>query len=100
MSEQKTPQPPQHQDKQPGIQSEMKPRPEGDAARYKAAGKLEGKIAPITGGDRGIGRAVAASFAQEGADVALVQLGEQGEAEQAKKERLSVGAGKRGGEKD
>src|SRR3546814_7435014 len=91
MSEQKTPQPPQHQDKQPGIQSEMKPRPEGDAARYKAAGKLEGKIALISGGDSGIGRAVAATFAKEGADVAIVYLEEQGDAEQAKKDVEDAG---------
>src|SRR3546814_14994883 len=69
----------------------MKPRPEGDAARYKAAGKLEGKIALITGGDSGIGRAVAATFAKEGADVAIVYLEEQGDAEQAKKDVEDAG---------
>src|SRR3546814_1968550 len=91
MSEQQTPRPPQHQDRQPGIQSEMKPRPEGDAVRYKAAGKLDGKIALITGGDSGIGRAVAATFAKEGADVAVVYFDEHGDAEQAKTDIEAAG---------
>lgn len=74
--------PPQHQDKQPGYQAEMRPRPEGEARSYKAAGKLEGKIALITGGDSGIGRAVAVAFAQEGADVAILHLEEHADAEE------------------
>lgn len=51
--------PPQEQHHQPGIESEMKPLPKYEPANYKAAGKLEGKAALITGGDSGIGRAVA-----------------------------------------
>ncbi len=65
--------PPQHQDK-PGLEAHMTPRPEFQAAAYKHAGKLDGKIAFITGGDSGIGRAVAVLYAREGADVAIFSL--------------------------
>lgn len=56
----------------PGRESQMKPRPISDMSNYQAAGKLKGKIAIITGGDSGIGRAVAIAYAMEGADVAIV----------------------------
>jgi NAD(P)-dependent dehydrogenase (short-subunit alcohol dehydrogenase family) len=72
--------PPQHQDHQPGHQEEMKPPPQTQAASYRGSGKLRGKSALITGGDSGIGRAVAVLYAREGADVAIVYLEEQEDA--------------------
>ena len=70
------PLPPQHQPK-PGIESKLDPKPNYEAPAYRAAGKLEGKTALITGGDSGIGRAVAVLFAKEGADVAIGYLEEE-----------------------
>lgn len=77
--------PPQHQNQRPGIEEEMNPRPEYEG-NYKAAGKLKGKVALITGGDSGIGRAVAVAYAKEGADVAIVYLNENEDAKQTKQE--------------
>jgi NAD(P)-dependent dehydrogenase (short-subunit alcohol dehydrogenase family) len=80
-----TSQPPQTQDRQPGLESEMTPKPQSEARDYKAAGKLKGKAAIVTGGDSGIGRATSIAFAKEGADVAIVYLDEHEDAEKTKK---------------
>ncbi|HEX8038218.1 MAG TPA: SDR family oxidoreductase [Chryseosolibacter sp.] len=73
--------PGQHQERQPGIESEMDPRPLYDNGE-PGLNRLEGKVAIITGGDSGIGRAVAIQFAKEGCDVAIVYLDEQQDAEE------------------
>jgi NAD(P)-dependent dehydrogenase (short-subunit alcohol dehydrogenase family) len=75
-SQPKPPFPTQHQSA-PGLESQLDPKPRFQAARYKPAGKLEGKAALITGGDSGIGRAVAVLYAREGADVAISYLAEE-----------------------
>lgn len=76
--------PPQHQTRQPGIESIMIPRPIYDNPYYKGSGKLLNKIAIITGGDSGIGRAVSVAFAKEGANVSIVYLYEQSDALETK----------------
>lgn len=73
--------PPQHQDQQPGLEQEMTPRPIYDNDE-PGLGRLKGKVAIITGGDSGIGRAVAIQFAKEGADVTIAYLNEHEDAEE------------------
>ncbi len=82
MTQQQQSQPPQHQDRRPGLESEMTPRPHSDDPAHRGSGKLQGKVALITGGDSGIGRAVAVAFAKEGADISIVYLNEHGDAEE------------------
>ena len=76
LKEPMSPMPPQHQRK-PGIEAKLKPRPRYAAPLYSGAGKLKEKVALVTGGDSGIGRAVAVLFAREGADVAFTFLKEE-----------------------
>lgn len=75
---------PQQQQAQPGDEYKMVPQPEYIRESYKGSGKLEGKVAIITGGDSGIGRAVAVHFAREGADISIVYLSENKDAEKTK----------------
>lgn len=77
--------PGQHQSKHPGIECTMNPRPIFDNPNCKGSGKLKDKVALITGGDSGIGRAVAVAYAKEGADLAIVYYDEHEDAEETKR---------------
>jgi NAD(P)-dependent dehydrogenase (short-subunit alcohol dehydrogenase family) len=83
-SQQEQLQPPQHQEQQPGHESEMTPQPEFDGSQEQGSDKLKNKVALITGGDSGIGRAVAIAYAREGADVSIVYLNEHEDAQKTK----------------
>lgn len=83
--------PAQEQDRQPALESEMTPSPIYDRDSYKGSEKLKGKVALITGGDSGIGRAVSVLYAKEGADVAISYLDEHEDAKKTKAEVESHG---------
>jgi len=83
--------PPQHQKRQPGREAEMNPLPQYDNPAYKASGKLFEKKALITGGDSGIGRAIAVAYAKEGADVAIIHLCENSDSEETARIVESLG---------
>lgn len=83
--------PMQKQDKHPGIESIMNPRPIFDDTEYKATDKLKDKVAIITGGDSGIGRAVAIAYAKEGGNISIVYYDEHEDAEETKKIIESMG---------
>jgi NAD(P)-dependent dehydrogenase (short-subunit alcohol dehydrogenase family) len=85
MPKEKKLQPAQHQEKKPGREYKMKPRPTAEDKKHRGSSKLQGKVAIITGGDSGIGRAVAIAFAKEGADVAIVYLEEHKDARETKR---------------
>ncbi|WP_446663194.1 SDR family oxidoreductase [Geobacillus sp. CCR] len=85
VTKQQTTLPPQHQTRQPGLQTEMNPQPVTIKDTYKGSGKLENRVAIISGGDSGIGRAVAVHFAKEGADVAILYLNEHEDADETKR---------------
>ena len=84
MAEESQTLPPQQQP-EPGKEGEMTPRPEFRGEDYKAAGKLQGKVAIITGGDSGIGRSVAVLFAREGSDVAILYLDQHQDADETRR---------------
>src|SRR2546421_2843505 len=77
--------PPQHQPRQPGREYKMVPRPKVVLPEYRGSGKLAGKAALISGGDSGIGRAVAVLFAREGCDVAISYLNEHEDANETRR---------------
>jgi NAD(P)-dependent dehydrogenase (short-subunit alcohol dehydrogenase family) len=82
--------PPQHQDVQPGLEYLMDPTPISDNPEYRGSGKLRGKVAIITGGDSGIGRAVAISFAKEEAEIAITYMPREQEDALATKEMVEA----------
>jgi hypothetical protein len=74
MPEQQQVQPPQEQKRRAGLESEITPKPKADYSQYKGSDKLRDLLVPLSGGDSGIGRAVAIACAKEGAKIAIVYL--------------------------
>lgn len=77
---------PEQNQQQPGVEQSMTPKPDSRLEGYKGSGKLKSRVAIVTGGDSGIGRAVAVAFAKEGADIVVAYLSEHGDANDTKKE--------------
>ena len=89
---------PAQQQEVPGIQSKMTPVPDCGEESYQGSGKLTGKVAVITGGDSGIGRAVAIAYAREGADVLISYLSEDSDAKETRRLCRAGGSTRRTGE--
>src|SRR4030095_12112183 len=85
MPKEKKLQPAQHQRRQPGREHKMKPRPRAEDEKHQGSGKLRDKVAIITGGDSGIGRAISIAFAKEGADISVVYLEEDKDANETRR---------------
>jgi NAD(P)-dependent dehydrogenase (short-subunit alcohol dehydrogenase family) len=85
MPQKKKQRPKQKQAEQPGREHKMRPRPQAEDEKHRGSGKLENKVALITGGDSGIGRAVAIAFAKEGANVSVVYLEEHKDAKETQR---------------
>jgi NAD(P)-dependent dehydrogenase (short-subunit alcohol dehydrogenase family) len=83
--------PPQHQQHQPGSEAAMTPPPQAEMKNYKGSGKLKGKVALVTGGDSGIGRASAIAFAKEGANVMIAYLDEHEDAQETQRHIEAAG---------
>lgn len=83
--------PPQHQEHQPGSEAAMQPKPEAEMKNYRGSAKLKGKVAIVTGGDSGIGRAVAIGFAKEGANVVIAYLDEHEDAKETQRHVEAAG---------
>lgn len=92
MKEQLVSFPSQHQNRQPGSENEMNPQPVSENPEYRGSGKLTGKVAIISGGDSGIGRAAALAFAKEGARLAIIYLNEDQDAAWTKQRIEALGS--------
>jgi NAD(P)-dependent dehydrogenase (short-subunit alcohol dehydrogenase family) len=82
---------PKKQNKQPGIESKMNPKPKVNDSKYRGSNKLKNKIAIITGGDSGIGHAIAIFFAKEGANIVIAYLNEHKDAKNTKRQIEALG---------